>query len=303
LGYYPNTMARGLKTRRTYNIGVVFFWYDKPTLSDPYLASVLDGILGFFGEKQYNILMNTFSRNVQNQAVYTNFVNSGLVDGILAIAPPVESRFFQDLKVGSLPYVLISHQVNDKDVCFVDCLNTHGVMDTVEHLISLGHKKIAFVAGDTEYSKNFLDRFNAYKYVLKKKNLPYREEWVYSGDSSETAGIKAVDAFLKQKNQPTAIIGANDTIAIGVIKELRRKGMKVPEDMAVCGFDDIANEFGLTTVHQPIQQMGFEAAKMLWNQIEKKPLEYTHRFFPTKLIVRESCGFYLKKAKVKGKKH
>jgi len=302
LGYYPNTMARGLKTRRTYNIGVVFFWYDKPTLSDPYLASVLDGILGFVGEKQYSILMNTFSRNIQNEGVYTNFVNSGLVDGILAIAPPVESVFFHDLKQGSLPYVLISYQVNDKDVCFVDCLNTQGIIDLADHLISLGHKRIAYISSDNEFSKNSLDRFNAYKYILKKRGLTFRDDLVYFGNSTEESGLKAVDAFMKLKNPPTAIIGGDDTMAIGAIKELRRKGLKVPEDMAVCGFDDYPNEFGLTTVHQPTFQMGYEAARMLWNQIEKKPLEYAHRFFPTKLVVRETCGFYLKKSKEKDKK-
>jgi LacI family transcriptional regulator len=91
-------------------------------------------------------------------------------------------------------------------------------------------------------------------------------------------------------------------MAIGAIKELRSRDVKVPEDMAVCGFDDIPTEFQLTTVHQPTHQMGFEAARMLWHQIEKRPLEYAHRFFPTKLVVRETCGFYLKKTKVKEKK-
>ncbi len=303
LGYYPNTMARGLKTRRTYNVGVVFFWFDKPSLSDPYLSSVLDGILAFYGEKNYNILMNTFSLKTQNPGIYTNFINSGLVDGLLVIAPPVESQFFQDLKQGALPYVLISHQVNDKDVCFVDCLNTQGIIDTVEHLISLGHKKIAYISGRNEYSKNSLDRLHAYKYIMKKKGLPYREEMVFDGDFTPESGGKAVDAFLKLKNKPTAIIACDDSMAVGAIRELRRLGLRVPEDMAVCGFDDIPSDLNLTTVHQPTHQMGYEAAKMLWNQIEKKPLEYAHRFFPTRLVVRETCGFYLKKANAKDKKH
>ncbi|HTA75909.1 MAG TPA: LacI family DNA-binding transcriptional regulator [bacterium] len=302
LGYYPNTMARGLKTRKTYNIGVVFFWNEKPSLNDAYLASVLDGILGFVGEKQYSILMNTFSRNNQNNGVYTNFVNSGLVDGILAIAPPVESHLVQDLKQGTLPYVLINYQLNDKGACFVDCFNTQGIIDLVDHLVSLGHKKIAFISGDHEGSKNFMDRYNAYKYIMKKRGITYRDDFVYFGNATEEAGMKGAEAFLKLKNQPTAIIGANDRMAIGAIKELRRKGLKVPDDMAVCGFDDFPSEFGLTTVHQPTYQMGYEAARMLWNQIEKKPLEYCHRFFPTKLVVRETCGFYLKKTKEKDKK-
>lgn len=297
LGYYPNTMARGLKTRRTYNIGVVFFWYEKPSLSDFYLTRVLDGIISFISEKRYNILMNTFSRQIQNEGVYASFVNSGLVDGVLAIAPPVESRFYQDLKQGALPYVLVNYQVNDPHVCFVDCLNTQGIIDVVDHLIALDHKRIGFIAGDIQYSKNSLDRFNAYKYVLKKRGLPFHEEYVYSGNWSEAAGIKAVESMWKAKHPPTAIIGSNDIMALGAIKQLRKQGLRVPQDVAVVGFDDISNDSHLTTVHQPAYDMGYTAAKMLWNQIEKKPLEYTHRFFPTKLVVRESCGFYLKNSK------
>ncbi len=294
LGYYPNTMARGLKTRKTYNIGVVFFWYEKPSLSDFYLTRVLDGIISFISEKRYNILMNTFSRNIQNESVYANFVNSGLVDGVLAIAPPVESRFFQDLKQGTLPYVLINYQVNDPNVYFVDCLNTQGIIDVVDHLIELDHKRIGFVAGDVQYSKNSLDRFNAFKYIMKKRGLPLHDEHIYSGNWTEQAGSKAVEAFWKTKHPPTAIIGSSDMMAVGAIKQLRKQGFRVPQDVAVCGFDDVSSDMGLTTVHQPAFDMGYEAAKMLWNQIEKKPLEYTHRFFPTKLVVRESCGYYLK---------
>lgn len=294
LGYYPNTMARGLKTRKTYNIGVVFFWYEKPSLSDFYLTRVLDGIISFISEKHYNILMNTFSRNIQNEGVYASFVNSGLVDGVLAIAPPVESRFYQDLKQGSLPYVLVNYQVNDPNVCFVDCLNTHGIIDVVDHLISLDHKRIGFIAGDINYSKNSLDRFNAYKYILKKRGLPFHEEHVFFGNWTEVAGGKAVEAFWKTKHPPTAIIGSNDTMALGAIRQLRKQGVRVPQDVAVVGFDDISNDPTLTTVHQPAYDIGYEAAKMLWNQIEKRPLDYTHRFFPTKLVVRESCGYYLK---------
>lgn len=294
MGYYPNTMARGLKTRKTYNIGVVFFWYERPSLSDFYLTKVLDGIISFISEKKYNILMNTFSRNIQNESVYTNFVNSGLVDGVLAIAPPVESRFYQDLKDGVLPYVLINYQVNDPNVCFVDCLNTQGILDLVDHLVALDHKRIGFIAGDIQYSKNSLDRYNAFVFALKKKGMPYHAEHIYYGNWTEASGAQAVEAFWKTKNPPTALIASNDTMAWGAVKELRKQGLRVPQDVAVCGFDDLATESGLTTVHQPAYDMGYEAARMLWNQIEKRPLEYTHRFFPTKLVVRESCGYYLK---------
>jgi LacI family transcriptional regulator len=296
LGYYPNTMARGLKTRKTYNVGVVFFWYDRPTLSDFYLTRVLDGIINFLSEKKYNILMNTFSREMGDSGVYANFVNSGLVDGILAIAPPVESRFFQDLKQGSLPYVLINYQVNDPQVCFVDCLNTQGVIDAVDHLMSLGHKKIAYISGDIAFSKNTLDRYNAFKYVLKKKNLSFHDDFVYFGPWTEESGAKAVDHFWRAKQPPTAILASNDVMALGAIKQLRKNNIRVPQNVAVIGFDDVPVDATLTTVHQPIYDMGYEAARMLWNQIEKRPLDYSHRFFPTRLVVRESCGYYLKGA-------
>ena len=298
MGYYPNTMARGLKTRKTFNIGVVFFWYDRPHLTDFYLTRILDGVITFLSEKKYSVLMNTFSRSMGDEGVYASFVNSGLVDGILAIAPPVESRFYQDLKTGQLPYVLVSYQVNDPAVCFVDCLNTQGVIDAVDHLMTLGHKHIGFIAGDVTFSKNSLDRYDAFQYILKKRHLPFREDHVFFGQWQEESGAKAVQAFWKTKNPPTALVSSNDIMAIGAIKELNLAGIRVPQDVAVIGYDDIPNigvgNLSLTTVHQPLYDIGHEAAKMLWSRIEKRPLDYNHRLFPTKLIVRESCGFYLK---------
>lgn len=298
MGYYPNTMARGLKTRKTFNIGVVFFWYGRPHLTDFYLTRILDGIITFLSEKKFNVLMNTFTRAMGDEGVYASFVNSGLVDGILAIAPPLESRFYQDLKTGQLPYVLVNYQVNDPSVCFVDCLNTQGIIDAVEHLVNLGHKHIGFIGGDITFSKNALDRYNAFQYVLKKSHLPYSEDHVAFGNFQEESGAKAVQTIWKTKNPPTALISSSDIMAIGAIKELKRMGLNVPQDVAVIGYDDIPNigvgSLSLTTIHQPLYDIGYEAARMLWLRIEKRPLDYNHRLFPTKLIVRESCGYYLK---------
>lgn len=298
MGYHPNTMARGLKTRRTRNIGVVFFWYDRPHLSDFYLTRVLDGVINFLADKQYNVLMNTFSRNLENMDLYSGFVNNGLVDGVLAIAPPVESQFFLDLKSGTLPYVLVNYQVNDPEVCFVDCLNTQGIIDGVDHLLALDHKRIGFIAGDVTFSKNSLDRLNAFKYILKKRHLTFREDHVFYGNWREESGVKAVQALWKTKNPPTALLCSSDVMAIGAVKQLRKQGFQVPQDVAVIGFDDLPvltlADVPLTTVHQPLYDMGVEAAKMLWNRLENRPSDYKHRFFPTKLVVRESCGYYHK---------
>jgi LacI family transcriptional regulator len=298
MGYHPNTMARGLKTRKTRNIGVVFFWYDRPHLSDFYLTRVLDGIINFLADKQYNVLMNTFSRNLENMDLYSSFVNNGLVDGVLAIAPPVESQFFLDLKTGTLPYVLVNYQVNDPNVCFVDCLNTQGIIDSVDHLLALDHKHMGFIAGDVTFSKNALDRLNAFKYILKKRHLTFREDHVYYGNWLEDSGTKAVQAFWKTKNPPTALLCSSDVMAIGAVKQLRKQGMQVPQEVAVIGFDDLPvltlADVPLTTVHQPLYDMGVEAAKMLWHRLENRPVDYKHRFFPTKLVIRESCGYYMK---------
>jgi DNA-binding LacI/PurR family transcriptional regulator len=307
LGYHPNTMARGLKTRKTRNIGVVFFWYDKPNLSDFYITRILDGVINFLADKQYNILMNTFTRSLENQGLYSSFLNSGLMDGILAISPPLDSQFFQDLKNGSLPNVLVNYQVNDPEVCFVDCLNTQGVIDAVDHLIALEHKHIGFIAGDVTFSKNSLDRLNAFKFILKKRHLTYHDEHIYFGNYQEESGAKAVQAMWKTKTPPTALLASSDAMAVGAVKQLRRMGLRVPQDVAVIGFDDLPvlsmADVALTTVHQPLYDMGFEAAKMLWHRIENRPVDYKHRFFPTKLVIRESCGFYLKHPNVTPENH
>jgi LacI family transcriptional regulator len=299
MGYYPNAMARGLKTQKTQNISVVFFWYDRPLFTDYSLMRVLDGIANFLNEKKYNILMNTFDREMGTQAsVYASFVNNGLSDGILAIAPPVDSQFFKDLKQGRLPYVLVNYQVNDPEVCFVDCLNTQGIFDVMEHLFQLGHHRFAFIGGDIHFSKNTLDRFNAFKYMLKKKNSALKDEYVYLGNWTEETGAHGVKKLWSLKTKPTAIVTSNDIIALGAIKQLRSMGVQIPQEVAITGFDDIPtvgfSDPALTTVHHPLYDIGYEAARMLWNKIGKTPLDYSHRFFPTRLIIRESCGYYLK---------
>jgi len=273
-------------------------------LHNIYTSNIWEGVKKAIDENGYSSICyiggnfnNPFYDNSQKNYIY-NLVSSKRIDGILVLSTTItnyinQNKFHDFLKYyDTIPMVSIG--MSFKDVSSVSINNNSGMQDLVAHLIKVhGCKKIALITGP----KNNIDsnaRFDTYKAVLKKYNIPFNPNLVISGTFYPNSGKESIIELMdKRKLHFDALIGSNDYAAINAIEELTRRGIKVPEDVIVVGFDDIAKgqyiKESLTTVKQPVFSLGYESAKMLISILNgNKGLE--NKILNSNLIIRSSCG-------------
>ncbi|MFA8341465.1 MAG: LacI family DNA-binding transcriptional regulator [Rhodothermaceae bacterium] len=287
LNYQPNLIARSLTNRKSYTLGVLFPKTNKIFL-DNYIAQVLSGITDEAQKQNYRIMLFPVGEQTEN---YVSIANSNLLDGMLLLKTKKDDSQLEELAESEFPFVLVNHNASGKNISFVDTENEKGAITAVKHLYNAGHRKIAFVGGTTDET-NSLDRFNGYKEALKKLKLKFREDYVLYCNYDKEQAYRDSKKFIYLKEPPTAIFCADDYMAIGVIERLRVEGIKVPEEVAVIGFDDIEiSTFvtpALTTIKQPIYEIGREAALILLDIINEKIESPVQKMLKTELIERDS---------------
>jgi LacI family transcriptional regulator len=164
----------------------------------------------------------------------------------------------------------------------------------VEHLIRLGHRRIAMIKGLARDTSS-AERYEGYKQALREAGIPLDEDLVSEGDWTVVCGYRATQRFLQLAEPPTALFSSNDIMAAGVVRAAHECGIKVPDDLAIVGFDDLDQTTmifpELTTIRQPCVEMGASAVKMLIDQLEKDNREQEHVILSTTLVIHESCGF------------
>jgi DNA-binding LacI/PurR family transcriptional regulator len=213
--------------------------------------------------------------------------------GVLNIAPHVNHPSIDLLRKEKIPTVLINCRAEHAN--WIDVDNVRGAMVMTEHLISLGHEKIVFINGFPE-SQNGMDRLKGFKKTLSKYNIDYNPKMLINGDFSVTLAYERMKHFLQQNKKMdfTAIFASNDYMAIGIIRALIDDNIRVPEDVAVVGFDDFnfsaSFYIPLTTYRQPFHNIGYLATKLLLNTITSENHEPQQLELIGELVIRESCG-------------
>jgi len=287
LNYEPNLIARSLTSRKSFTLGVLFPKINKIFL-DNYIAQVLSGITDEAQKQNYRIMLFPLENPSEK---YISIANSNLLDGMLLLKTKENDLQLDELTESGFPFVLVNHNASGENISFVDAENVNGSVSAVKYLYDAGHRKIAFVGGNTDETRG-RDRLKGYRQALKKLNIDYREEYVLFCNSNKEEAYHNSKKFLYLQDPPSAIFCADDYMAIGVIERLRVEGVKVPEDIAVIGFDDIEiSTFvnpPLTTVKQPIYEIGRTAAKILLDLINGKIEVPVHKMLKTELIERES---------------
>jgi LacI family transcriptional regulator len=219
--------------------------------------------------------------------------DEGKVDGVVIVFPESDNPGVKELEEKGVPAVLINGVSGKLDCVKADNLN--GAGKAIGHLIELGRRRIGIINGDMRKS-DYQERFSAYRSVLSKHNFPYIEELVAHTElPSEPAdygyeGYKGMKGLLIHK--PDAVFAADDSLAIGAMKAIKEAGLRIPEDMAVAGFDDVPSASSavppLTTVRQPFLELGRKAATVLIERIEKNPPAQQEKILPVELVVRAS---------------
>ncbi len=288
LNYVPNSVARSLATKRTNTIGVIL-----PDISNPFFAEMTKAIEDASNKLGYNIVLCNTENNTSKEDEYIKILLSRNTDGIVFIASGKGSNAVRLMESKALPYVLADRPIVSKEEHYgVFFKNFEGMKLAVEYLYSLGKKKIVFINGPKNLEVSH-QRYLGYSQTMRKLGI-FSKELVIESDFTLEGGMKATENLIRSKMKFDSIIYGNDIMAVGGLKVLIRNGIEVPKEVNVIGFDNIKySEFvepELTTIAQPIYEMGFTAAEMLIDIINGKKLLQKSVFFDPKLIVRKTTG-------------
>lgn len=286
-GYETNLIARSLKKRRTHIIGHILV----SIFPNPFFAGIAHGVECKTSEQGYEVITcHTFS-DAQRERAAIKLLLGRRVDGII-ISTPLKKENIYLVKEKGLPLVLVERPVDVPSVDVIVVDNLIGAYEAMEHLISLNHKRIGFI-GDKLEQQVENERFEGYRKALKDHGLSFDEKLVkFSKGYSVEEGFRLADELWSTDKFATAVFAACDLLAIGAIQGLRQKGIRVPEDVSVVGYDDTLGMYTsprLTTVAQPMEEMGQLAAQILIDRIESEEERAPKKIIlKTKLIVRNS---------------
>jgi len=286
LGYVPDRMARSLRTRKTYTIACII-----PDITNPFYPSFARGIQDVARRHQYDLLLLNTDGIVEQERQSLHAVIASQVDGL------IYSQFRlteEDLMTVQVPVVINGRQpAGHFDRLVVD--DARGSFEITSHLVATGHNRLAIIAGerDTQISQS---RLKGFRKALAAHQLAEIPEWVRYGDFTEQGGRQEMLNLLALPQRPTAVFAVNDLIALGALMVMREAGIRVPEDIALAGFDDIPTARyttpSLTTVSQFQYNIGWKAAEMLFERIEGDiSPEPRVVEMPCEMIIRESSGF------------
>jgi LacI family transcriptional regulator len=287
LGYTPNAIARGLKTKRTNTIGMLI-----PDMTNPFFAYLARGVEDAASENGFNIILCNSDEKLEKERTYLKILKEKRVDGLILSSVHIKDKSIFRLEKIKYPYILVSRDIAglDKNCIIVNDI-AGGTMAT-EHLIKLGHRRIAHITGPLKV-KSAINRLEGYRIALKKNHIEYKEELVEEGDFRIAGGYKAMKKLLKLSELPTAIFAANDLVAMGAMQAIQQKKYHIPEDFCIIGFDDIKLASfvypTLSTIRQPMLEMGALAVKILLRIIRGGEFNQKKVVLKPKLIIRESC--------------
>lgn len=293
LGYVPSATARSLRSKRTRWLTMVV-----PTVAHPHWQALVRGAEDEAYSRGYVVLLGNTDEDLAKQDQYLDVAIGQNVAGIIIAPCNPDPDDLARLRRRNIPVVLINRRVNGRQVDGVFCDNTAAARTLVRHLIELGHRRIAMVSGPKRLS-TMQERMTGYIIALAEAGLTPDHRLLKFHERPAPADDPAVDQLLAGANRPTAIFAATSEIARDIIVALGRRGLRVPQDMALVCFGDHTQAIFpfLTYILEPGYEMGVEAARLLFSRLEAGPsLEPRQIFLPTQLIVRYSCGSKLSDA-------
>jgi len=290
LGYRPSAIARSLATKKTKTIGVVV-----TTIADPFIADVVSGIEETANDHSYSVFLANSNANPDREVKVVHSFHERRVDGIIVTASRVGTLYVPLLSQLKVPIVLINNQHPDAPDEFIYSVmidNLKASTQVMKYLIGLGHRRIAYI-GDQAGFQSDTERFTGYRQSLAFANYPFLPELVVHGDGKPEGGRQAMEKLLALPIPPTAVFCYNDMSALGALRALYGHGIRVPDDISLVGFDDLAiasyTSPLLTTVGQPKQQMGRMAMETMLKLISGVDTKANIKV-EGELIIRESTA-------------
>ena len=285
LGYTPNAAARNLSRSKTDTIGVVFH-----QMSSGFFAQVMAGIDKAARENRYHILCAFTHLEAEPGKTCTSMFDEMRIDGMIILDPALNKPLLNDLKSYRKPIVLIQCDSHDRDISSINVQNRRGAHAAVAHLLNLGYKDLLVVRGPAGAQDAQL-RLEGCEQALKEKGPGVTCRYI-DGHYDPQDAVEAFRKYRAKHGLPRALFALNDAMALAILKDLRTDGVKVPEQVAIVGFDgvDSADYVGLTTIETPMTALGEGAVRLFLKRLEAPDQPAEHIQLETQLVVRNTCG-------------
>jgi LacI family transcriptional regulator len=293
--YHPNAAARSLASRRTRVLGLLVSKAVRGLFVDPFYPLLIQGTADGCNAAGYylTMLMDTSDDGSAVEQLYQRVIRGRHVDGLILACHAVDDPIVPRLMADRIPFVLVGRHPGAA-VSFVDVDSRGAAREAVAHLLQHGYRRIAMICGAANLIAT-IDRHAGYVTALQEAAIPPEPSRVIFADFTQRGGYRAMMGLLQDRTRlPEAVFAASDAMALGAITAIQEAGLRVPEDVAVMGFDGLIegedSKPPLSTVSQPVTDLGREAVRLLLTQLEDADAGPRQRFLPTRLTVRRSCG-------------
>lgn len=291
LGYRPNRLAQSLSSRYT-NMVAVLVPALRHAFADAYFGEILSGITDRAGKLGQKVLLESAKPEFIKERRHIELFERRYIDGLLLLGFNDRHGFLADLAERSYPMVSVNNSFRSWKTGHVVCDYRSGALQIMNYLLQLGHKNIALIHAEPE-TQTQRDIIDVYESKMKSAGLPHDPSWRADGRFTEQGGAAAAETLLQRHPNLTAIFGGNDKMAVGAIHYLHQRGVRIPQDISVTGFDDIQHTAfvtpSLTTVHVPLYEAGALACERLVERIHGRT-EKVGETLPTHLVIRDSTG-------------
>lgn len=287
LGYVGNVSARSLAGGSSHVVGLLV-----DHINTGYTDEILRGIDEALEANNYNLMLFTTHRQKTREVAYVTKLTHNFVDGLILIVPRNEKAYLETLQQRKFPYVLIDHQGYNRHVPSIITTNKKGGYDATSYLIETGHRRIGFITGEMAYGCA-VERLAGYQMALADHTIAFDPALVSEGSFLQPQGYHCAQELLSLAEPPTALFVSNDAMAFGAMEAARELGFRIPDDLSIIGFDDIPQAANvhppLSTVRQPLEEMGRSAVNLLLKYIAYPLAEIERVELSTRLVIRESC--------------
>jgi LacI family transcriptional regulator len=289
VGFVPSQSAVSLARGRALSIGLL-----APALSRPWMLEILRGVTEAIEDTDFSLTLYTMSRGATSFDALLSQMRRQAIDGLVVMQPPESGEELQRIFAAGVPVVVIDDRGAHRNLPSVGSTDEQGITDAVHHLVGLGRQYVTMLAGPQNIACH-RDRLAAFKKAIQAEGLSFDDDLVrIADDDSYEAGGRAAHAIVEKHPRLDAVVVGNDAMALGALRRLQQEGRRVPQDVSVTGFDDVAaarhSDPSLTTIYNPLYEMGGTAVSLLLDACDGRTLPSEPVLLPTRLVVRASTG-------------
>lgn len=288
LNFHPNRLARGLRGRQRKLIGLIL-----PDLQNPFFTGVVHGVEGVLCEAGFTLLLGHSNGLAEREQTHLGVLRGEGASGLVLIPGNAPDSDYESLRAWHLPVVAVDRTPTGLEVDFVSVTNRDGAREATQHFVALGYREIALINGPKGFDVS-RERLIGYQEALNAAALPHTASLAVNGDFQQRSGYERMGQLLDLSKRPRAVLVGNNLMTLGALQAIHERGLRIPEDVAVIGFDDMAWATSLrpplSAVAQPAEELGRTAARLLLEKIAEPDRPARQVVLKTRLVVRASCG-------------